>query len=117
MNNLLLSFHDNYADEFDLSGFAIISEEAWQKNIDRAEEYFSNNSCPYSHGFGTNEELEYETILQYRRKFTLLRSLNPEESKNLLAMFQMTQRDGIATFGEFPLIATTESEDFEVYNG
>ena len=52
---ILLSWDTNWADEMDISGFVIISEEkakTWKEKVKNFKEYF--NLC-----VGTNEEIEY----------------------------------------------------------
>lgn len=65
----LIKFASNYADEFDVSGFQILTGDEWEELKQEALKYFSDDShrdsdygrISFAWYFGTNEELQFDS--------------------------------------------------------
>jgi hypothetical protein len=57
----LVKLRKNYADEFDVYGFAVLTEEEWVTFQQQVRDDFSYSE----HYFGTNEYLEWDSAEQY----------------------------------------------------
>jgi len=55
-NNVLLEWDGNWADEMDVSGFAVMEKKDWNKY----KKFLSNHDKEFTFYIGTNEEIEYE---------------------------------------------------------
>lgn len=58
-----IKYFDNYADEFDIEGFRIMSNEMWEDWLKNAKKAFSDADEldePVYYYFGSNEAVEYE---------------------------------------------------------
>ena len=66
MKYVLVSFSDNWADEFDISGFRIMPKKEW-------DDYVTNVKAikfwPQGMYFGTNEGIEYDNSKDYLNSF------------------------------------------------
>lgn len=98
MKNLFIEFNSNYADEFDISGFLIMSEEEWEEHKLVAEKRFSSlepterstrrgESPSLEVYFGTNEQIIYESLSEYLRSFTVT-EISDEERATLEKFFK-----------------------------
>ncbi len=65
---LLLSYHNNYADEFDLDGFTVMSESAWEEHKAMAAKIFEERHSVEVY-FGTNEDVSYYDLGEYVGSF------------------------------------------------
>lgn len=100
MTYVLVKFSDNWADEMDIAGFKVMTQEAWDETVALVHKWFETNEY-YTVSFGTNEENEYYS------------------AENLLDCFEVTPLDVIGhtvlyhlfskpygehdiEFGEFP---------------
>lgn len=87
---LLIKFNADYADEFDIEGFIVMTEEQWEEHKAMAKAHFDkkeNAPLPFpeedpdSYGnrrrnetevyFGTNEAMIYDDLESYMRSFTV----------------------------------------------
>lgn len=66
-NLIVLKFEDNYSDEFDVSGMAIVERDWWENHKKEATERWGVGEREY--GFGTNEDLIFEDADDYLSKF------------------------------------------------
>jgi hypothetical protein len=64
---LLIRYNDNWADEMDIFGIAIIAEEKWDAICTRIKETFEAQGIIYN--IGTNEDIEYEDYDQWIHSF------------------------------------------------
>jgi len=66
MNNLLVKFKDDWADEMDLEGFFITTKEDWENRVTLLKDNF-----PYglTYSVGTNEEIEYSRPDEILKKY------------------------------------------------
>lgn len=65
---LLLKYSNNYADEFDVEGFLVLSASAWEKHKELAAKVFQKQS-DVEVGFGTNESINYYSLEDYLGSF------------------------------------------------
>lgn len=77
---LLVSYDDNYADEFNINGFKVFTTEEWEKWKSSLPE----NS--FEHGFGTNECIEYSSKEEFLATCTV-KSITVEQAKMLFEIF------------------------------
>ncbi len=118
MSRLLVTFSSNYADEFDVDGFMVMSPEEWEAHKELAARKFEEfDKLPKDHYgrtiteyggctdgievyFGTNEQMIYETLDCYLRSFHTT-ELSDEEYAVLEKLFK--GYDGVR-FGMLPLL-------------
>ena len=82
MGKLLIKFEGNWADEMDVYGFTIISEEHWKyKNLE-----WTHTPFPYEYGVGTNESIIFEDIQEYLRSFKV-EKISDDEIKCIQKFF------------------------------
>jgi len=84
MNYLLVEYEDNYADEFDISGFIVTDRGHWDEFITRVATYFATHDSVY-HQFGSNEEIEYNSISEVLENFTT-KSISKQDFERLQFM-------------------------------
>jgi len=90
---LLIYFNDNWADEFNLGGVALMEEEEWNN----AQSKIPSNQ-PLHYGFGSNQYLDYEDREDFLRHFWS-RVVSNEEAAILRRLIK-----GIRTgYGFWPL--------------
>lgn len=65
---LLLQYSCNYADEFDVEGFTVMSESAWEEHKAMAAKIFEERGSVEVY-FGTNEDISYYDLKEYMRSF------------------------------------------------
>lgn len=65
---LLLKYRNNYADEFDVKGFLVLSQSAWEEHKELASKVFKQNG-EVEVGFGTNESISYHSLEDYLGSF------------------------------------------------
>lgn len=99
---LLVKFDSNYADEFDISGFRIMSQGEWEKHKVDIAKRFAALSAPtvskygYSEGpeleayFGTNESLSWSRYDDYIKSFDV-KEISDTEFKVLKKLFGMQE--------------------------
>ena len=106
MSKVLVKWSDNWADEMDLEGFAVMESQEW-KDIKKKFE-------KHDHGFdisvGTNEDIDYSDGKDFLRHIET-KNISDDEAKMLKKLF------GEGNFGMFPVswaLETIEEEDLEV---
>ncbi len=77
---VFLQFSDNYADEFNVEGFSVMSTEDWETFKSNIKDGF------LSYGFGTNEGIEYESKEDFLRNIKV-KSITVESAKMLFDLF------------------------------
>ncbi len=65
---LLLRYSNNYADEFDVDGFIVMSESAWEEHKAMAAKIFEEKAEVEVY-FGTNEWISYYDLEEYVDSF------------------------------------------------
>lgn len=102
MNTVLVRFESNYADEFDVSGFAVVEEGAWNKHLEASKDFFKVEG-EHEIGFGTNENIQFSNFDEYRDSFQAT-TLAPNETEVLLKSFELqvqTEFNNIEGYGIF----------------
>jgi|SRR6185369_5874980 len=66
---LLIKFDNNYADEFDVEGFLVLSQQDWEKHQELAKKVFKQKGGEVEVGFGTNEAVSYYSLEDYLSSF------------------------------------------------
>jgi len=90
----LAKFEDNWADEMDISGFAVLSQaelDTWKANIPETDYVF----C-----IGTNEEISYATKEEFLKAVTVS-PLPVEEAKLLYKLFGKTNTESLDWNGRY----------------
>lgn len=82
---LLVKFDSNYADEFDIGGFIVMSEEDWEKHNVLVKKKFDEEGEIEVY-FGTNESMIWESYESYIGDF-YVNKLSDEELKALKKLF------------------------------
>ena len=105
MRHILVKYCSNWADEFDIQGFAIMNEEEyiqWVEDFRRAKEK------DYEWYFGTNEYISY-----WDEEDWSVINLSMEEALNLIDILDLGQEsyeEGYPTYGFFPNFYFEEEE-------
>ncbi len=97
---VLVKYDCNYADEFDLEGFVVMSQLEWLKHITSVEKHFQKWDSEHEPDrwgnregievyFGTNEQIIYEGFESYRRSFEVT-ELSDTDYKTLERLFGKT---------------------------
>lgn len=68
---LLLQYSCNYADEFDVEGFIVMSESDWEEHKAMAAKIFEKRGRSIEVYFGTNEDVSYYDLEDYMRSFVV----------------------------------------------
>lgn len=93
----LVKYDDNWADEMDIEGFTIVSDEAWEKFVSFVSpERFSN----YTFYIGTNEEIEFDSVEDIFRALAAI-NISPEDAKAIKDNFNLP-------YGFFPVAGLLE---------
>lgn len=116
---LLVSFSDNYADEFDIDGFRIFTTEEWEK----WKSFLPQGD--FENGFGTNENTKYSSKEEFLSACTI-KPITVEQAKVLFEIFGKKTNDyldwngryhnkiihsTVVEYGMFPYDLGTENED------
>jgi hypothetical protein len=80
-----IKFDSNYADEFDLSGFIVMTGIEWELHKQAAQKRFTEEGAIEKY-FGTNEALIFEGFDEYLRCFKV-KEISEEEYQLLLKLF------------------------------
>ncbi len=83
---LLIKFDCNYADEFNMSGFKLVSHDEFYAFLHRVKEYFKENKT-LEIGFGSNESFILESENGLTDCFTVT-SIFEHEENVLLNLFE-----------------------------
>ena len=107
MRHILVKYCSNWADEFDIQGFAIMNEEEY---IQWIEDFRKAEKTDYVWYFGTNEYICYWDF----KKDWSVTNLSKEEVLNLVFMLDLEQRyydEEYPTYGFFPVFYFEEEEE------
>ena len=85
MAKLLIKVFCDYADEFDLNGFFVISKSEW-RNIKRAARYYFQDNGTLEVNFGTNQELFFDSFSDWLKVFKV-KEITPAEEKQIRKLF------------------------------
>jgi hypothetical protein len=78
----LVKFSSDWADEFDMNGFKVMSEEEFEKY----KTGMNNEEYPYEAGFGTNEWFDYEDAEDVMNDLTIV-EISVSEAEVLTKLF------------------------------
>lgn len=98
MKQVLVKYDDNWADEMDVTGHKVISEDAWNKFLELVDKI----EFPITIGVGSNEEIDYDTKEQLLGAFSVV-----EVTTEFAHSWKYYFND--YSFGEFPLSQIVES--------
>lgn len=107
---LLVTFSDNYADEFDIHGFKIMAESEYEELLETAERAIKQ-SPGEEHYFGTNEYVSYESFSEYKGTLSA-RKISVEEAQIIARLFDLSEIRG-KFYGEFGHFITPEPDEDE----
>jgi hypothetical protein len=79
---MIVKFNDNWADEFDVEGFAQMTKEDFDRLLASAESMLNKRGV-IEYGFGTNEDFTWQSVGEFRNCFTILDVT--EEQENIIA--------------------------------
>jgi hypothetical protein len=100
--HFILKYNDNWADEMDISGFAVMTESERDEYFAVFKKVFDINGY-YTFVVGTNEEVEYNTLQDFTNAFHMS-EITEEEAKVFSKFFGNE-------FGFFPTAEYVEFED------
>lgn len=106
MRHILVKYCSNWADEFDIQGFAIINEKEY---IQWIEDFRKASDTKYQWYFGTNEYINCWDFEDWS-----VTNLSKEEVLNLVFMLDLEQRyydEDYPTYGFFPYFYFEEEEN------
>lgn len=106
MRHILVKYCSNWADEFDIQGFAIMNEEEY---IQWIEDFRKAKETDYEWYFGTNEYISY-----WDEEDWSVINLSMEETLNLIYILDLGQEhyeDGYPIYGFFPVFYFEEEEN------
>ena len=109
MRHILVKYCSNWADEFDIQGFAIMNEEEYIQWIEDFRKAEKTDQVWY---FGTNEYICY---WDFKKDWSVI-NLSMEEALNLVYIFGLGQEsyeEGYPTYGFFPVFHFEEEEEEE----
>lgn len=92
MSKVFVRFQDNYADEFDLSGWHILEESHWNSVVQAINRH---EKWPVEYYFGTNEAMEWSSSKDMLRSYTV-KPIDEDDVQVLARLF------GAPGDGEFP---------------
>jgi len=100
----LLQYNDDWADEMDISGFAVMTQSERDEYFAVFKKVFDVNGY-YSFCVGTNEEIEYDTLEDFTNAFQMA-EITEEEAKVFSKFFGNE-------FGFFPTAEYVEFDEEE----
>jgi deoxyribodipyrimidine photolyase len=123
MKLLLVKCEDNWADEFDLQGFAIYTDAAWKEYLQLVEKkiFYKARSMDDEYGahvaeVGTNQSRPYENFKSFKKVFTT-KTITEEEAKGLCSLFKLKivtkAMDVPVSYGMFMYLSPSYEEDEE----
>jgi hypothetical protein len=98
---VLLDFSADYADEFDVEGFSIMTDAEW--NI--FQKKFQQHQGQYSFGFGSNEDIEFENGQEVLDSIGV-KNITKEEYDTINKFFG-------TSYGKFPYDDYMDYEDYD----
>lgn len=101
MNSNLVFYSGNYADEFDVNGFSVMSDTELKEYLDAAKRDFKRGTV--EHNFGTNEFVQWESYDDFKSELAIF-PITPKQAKFVLKMFGRE-------YGVFPYFEGYEEEE------
>lgn len=81
----LIKYNDNYADEFDVEGFLILTDEEWENQLHISKLVFDTLGSVEIY-FGTNEFIEYDSFDEWLNTFKV-KDISDELAKEIIEIF------------------------------
>jgi len=81
----VIKYSDNWADEMDVCGWGLFSEEEKDNFLKVIDNYFED-ACEYFLYVGTNQEIEYENKEDFMNSFEIV-EISDEEGKTIKKIF------------------------------
>lgn len=106
MRHILVKYYSNWADEFDIQGFAIMNEEEY---IQWVEDFRKASDTEYQWYFGSSEYINCWDFEDWSAM-----NLSKEEVLNLVFMLDLEQKyydEEYPTYGFFPVFYFEEEEE------
>lgn len=118
-NFVLVRFEANWADEFDVEGFAVMDSDEFLAWIKRVPDQ-------YEFGFGTNQSIEFDSVDDFKRCVTV-HAIPREQAQFLFEVFPSARYEykyvngnlenhttiQTCVFGVFPELTADELEELE----
>ena len=109
---LLVKFSGNWADEMDIVGFQIMSEDEWNFKIKEAKEcQFPAEIC-----VGTNQYVDFDTPEDYLNSFEI-KEITEGEEKIIKRLILTKGSYCRSYYGEIPLMEGEAPKEFYEKNG
>lgn len=94
----LLKYDSNWADEMDIDGFTIMSDEGWESWKTDIQKFFKKREY-WNYGIGTNEDIEYGSAKEVLKDIKVI-DISEDEADIIDKLFF---KDSVyKTFGYFP---------------
>lgn len=107
----------NWADEMDLSGFGVFTQEAIDYHLATAKLFFSVTSdFPVRQGIGSNQDLYHKSFSAYKKQIKVA-PISSLDAKKLLKQFNLKINSGsgaeeeYSSFGVFTLFNNVHMEE------
>ena len=84
----------NWADEMNLGGFALFSENEWKRHLLLVKKCYSYNEFDGRNGLGSNQELYFNNLSVYKKQFKVSK-LSEKESQQMMTYFNLKLNDGL----------------------
>lgn len=94
---LLVKYDSNWADEMDIDGFKVLTNEQWEQYQKDFKKHFKEEG--YIYYVGTNEEIEYNDFEEFRNDFNVS-EITDEEAAVLEKLFANLSTNGYGFFPE-----------------
>ena len=111
----LIKFQADWADEFDVYGFKVVTDIEWEQ----IQEAIQKIEYPREYGFGTNEQILFESSDEFMRALKVV-DVTDDEVEVLQKCFPKPWKDGDIEFGWIPVDYVFEDlsdEDFTEITG
>lgn len=89
----IVYFDDNYSDEFDIGGFKVFNFEQYSK----WQNCLEKKMFPMEYYFGTNEEVYFKSLEDYRNHLSVV-SISKQEYETMLKLFPCLIEGSYGTF-------------------
>lgn len=99
-----IKFEGNWADEMDISGFAIFMDKTWDQYLD----IWKNASYPQEYCVGTNESIEFDSFNDFCRHFDV-QEIEEAEAATIRKFFEMDDD----CYGFFPSFEPDIEDDYD----
>ncbi len=90
----LIKYKDNWADEMDIYGFHILSDETWEKFLAFLDRVKEIPDFQLNIGVGSNEDIDYDSVESLLKAFTVT-DIYAEDVASIESNFKLP-------YGQFP---------------